>query len=86
MIIQSTREATREELIQRIEELEKENEELKYWKREKGCSIQEVYELYIPKSVIRDKIIERQFELQQEYEDFENDIKLNTLIEILGDE
>lgn len=39
----------------------------------------------IPKSVIRDKITERQFELQQEYEDFENDIRLNTLIEILGD-
>lgn len=41
---------------------------------------------YIPKSIIRDKITERQFELQQEYEDFENDIKLNILKEILGEE
>lgn len=37
---------------------------------------------YIPKNVIRDKINERQFELQQEYKDFEDDIKLNTLQEI----
>lgn len=34
---------------------------------------------FIPKSVIRNKINERQFELQQEYIDFKDDIKLNTL-------
>ena len=63
----------------RIEELEKEN---KYLRDENAIYKNET----ISKSVIRDKIIERQFELQQEYEDFENDIRLNTLIEILGEE
>ena len=37
---------------------------------------------YVSKEVIRDKILERQFELQQEYEDFKDDIRLNTLQEI----
>lgn len=37
---------------------------------------------FIPKQVIRDKILEREFELQQEYEDFKDDIRLNTLQEI----
>ncbi len=36
----------------------------------------------IPKDVIRQKINERQFELQQEYKDFKDDIRLNTLQEI----
>lgn len=40
----------------RLEQLEKENKELKDWKSEQGCSIQEVYELFIPKSIIREKI------------------------------
>jgi hypothetical protein len=31
---------------------------------------------------LTDKICERQFELQQEYKDFEDDIRLNTLQEI----
>lgn len=35
---------------------------------------------------IKDKIIQRQFELQQEYKEFENDIKLNTLQELLDTE
>lgn len=39
----------------------------------------------VPKEVIIDKIRERQFELQQEYKDFKNDIKLNTLQEILAE-
>ena len=76
---------TLEHLIEarkKIEQLEKENKELKDWKSEQGCSIQEVYELFIPKSVIREKINERQFELQQEYKDFKDDIRLNTLQEI----
>ena len=37
---------------------------------------------YIAKNIIRDKINERQFELQQEYKDFKDDIRLNTLQEI----
>lgn len=36
----------------------------------------------INKDIIRDKINERQFELQQEYKDFEDDIRLNTLQEL----
>lgn len=49
-----------ENILNRVEQLEKENEELKHWKSEQGCSIQEVYELFIPKSVIREKIEEIQ--------------------------
>lgn len=37
---------------------------------------------FIDKDKIRDKINERQFELQQEYKDFKDDIRLNTLQEI----
>lgn len=37
---------------------------------------------YISKDIIREKINERQFELQQEYKDFKDDIRLNTLQEI----
>ena len=42
---------------------------------------------YISKDKIRELINERQFELQQEYKDFKDDIRLNTLQEIyyLGD-
>lgn len=36
----------------------------------------------IPKEIIREKINERQFELQQQYKDFKDDIRLNTLQEI----
>lgn len=36
----------------------------------------------VSKDIIRDKINERQFELQQEYEDFEGDIRLETLQEL----
>lgn len=41
-----------------------------------------IQENYIPKNIIREKINERQFELQQEYKDFKDDIKLNTLQEL----
>lgn len=37
---------------------------------------------FVSKDKIREKINERQFELQQEYKDFEDDIRLNTLQEI----
>ncbi len=36
----------------------------------------------ISKDIIRQKINERQFELQQEYKDFKDDIRLNTLQEL----
>lgn len=56
-----------------ITKLQKENEELQ--------------KQYISKDKIRELINERQFELQQEYKDFKDDIRLNTLQEIyyLGD-
>ena len=46
-----------------------------------------IQENYISRKEIRELINERQFELQQEYKDFKNDIRLNTLQEIyyLGD-
>lgn len=56
-----------------ITKLQKENEELQ--------------KQYISKDKIRELITERQFKLQQEYKDFKDDIRLNTLQEIyyLGD-
>ena len=60
-------------ILNLITKLQKENEEL-----QKQC---------ISKDKIRELINERQFELQQEYKDFKDDIRLNTLQEIyyLGD-
>lgn len=43
----------------------------------------EEYYDFISKQKIKDKILYRQFELQQEYKDFEDDIVLNTLQELL---
>lgn len=37
----------------------------------------------IPKQTLIEKIRERQFELQQEYKEFKDDIKLNTLQDLL---
>lgn len=48
----------REDDRQALENLIKGYRELEEWKREKGCSIQEVYELFIPKSKIKEKIEE----------------------------
>lgn len=45
-----------------------------------------IHENYILKQKIKDKIIERQFELQQEYKDFENDSILLALKELLESE
>ena len=41
-----------------------------------------IQENYISRDEVRDLINERQFELQQEYKDFKDDIRLNTLQEI----
>ena len=47
-----------------------------------------IQENYVSRKEIKELINERQFELQQEYKDFKDDIRLNTLQEIyyLGDE
>lgn len=42
-----------------------------------------IYENYIPVQKVKDKISERQFELQQEYKDFEDDAILIVLQELL---
>jgi hypothetical protein len=77
-----------EELCERICQLEKELKEEK--EKNKGLNailtlVNIGLENYISKDKIRDLIVERKFELQQEYEDFENDIKLKILEELLGD-
>lgn len=41
-----------------------------------------IQENYISRDEVRELINERQFELQQEYKDFKDDIRLNTLQEI----
>ena len=68
----------------------KENEELKKSKitYEKVRDIQEknkniVDKNYISVQKVKDKISERQFELQQEYKDFEDDVILIVLQELL---
>lgn len=48
--------------------------------------VQEINKNYISKSKVLAKIRERQFELQQEYKDFADDIKLNTLQDLLEEE
>lgn len=72
-----------EELIKR---LQKENEELKY-KYNKALSDViagvDLDNTYISKQKVKDKISERQFELQQEYKDFEDDSILIVLQELL---
>ena len=85
-----------EELCERICQLEKELKEEKEKNKRiedktfcigrrygKSHELKMVLEEYISKDKIRDLIAERKFELQQEYEDFENDIKLKILQELL---
>ena len=61
-----------------LDESEKSNEYILYknekWIKEKYC---------IPVQKVKDKISERQFELQQEYKDFEDDSILLVLQELL---
>ena len=85
-----------DKLVKRIKELEQENYIQKIELLENSIPKQKVknkikeleQENYVSKKEIRDLINERQFELQQEYKDFKDDIRLNTLQEIyyLGDE
>ena len=74
-----------------LKELKKENETLKTklldilegQKVIKEETPQYIEENYIPKQTVKDKISERQFELQQEYKDFEDDAILIVLQELL---
>ena len=70
-------------VINLIKSLQKENEELKdkYATFVKMSS--EVIANSIPVQKVKDKISERQFELQQEYKDFEDDAILTVLQELL---
>jgi formyltetrahydrofolate synthetase len=77
-------------VLEKCKKALKENEELKKSKitYEKVRDIQEknrniVDNKYIPKQIVKDKISERQFELQQEYKDFEDDSILLVLQELL---
>lgn len=74
-----------------IEKLQKENEELREkWDKDTHI-LQNELDLtnadkinnYIPIQKVKDKISERQFELQQEYKDFEDDSILIALQELL---
>lgn len=69
--------------INLVDRLQKENEELKdkYATFVKMSS--EVIANSIPTQKVKDKISERQFELQQEYKDFENDAILTVLQELI---
>ncbi len=44
--------------LKSLEKLLTRYKELEEWKKEKGCSIQEVFELFIPKSKVKEKIEE----------------------------
>lgn len=82
------------ELEFKVEKLQKENEELKNklldtlegQKVIKEETPQYIKENYIPIQKIKDRISERQFELQQEYKDFEDDAILIVLQELLEGE
>lgn len=70
-------------ILNLIAKLQRENEELKdkYATFVKMSS--EVIANSIPVQEVKDKIIERQFELQQEYKDFEDDAILTVLQELI---
>ena len=70
-----------EDDIEALKNLIKGYRELEEWKREKGCSIKEVYELFIPKSKIEDKIEElKETADEDNLDDF---IRIQVLEEIL---
>ena len=64
-------------------ELKKENEELKEKYTNAQACANMVFDKVIPVQKVKDKISERQFELQQEYKDFEDDAILIVLQELL---
>jgi hypothetical protein len=77
-------EAYVEHMIRLDNELNLEKEKSKYeWIRQNCLSQELVNKLYIPIQKIKDKMSERQFELQQEYKNFEDDSILIVLQELL---
>ena len=73
-----------EHMIRLDNELNLEKEKSKYeWIRQNCLSQELVNKLYIPIQKIKDRISERQFELQQEYKDFEDDAILIVLQELI---
>ncbi len=82
------------EILSDYKRVLKENEELKFKERSRiigkygDAEIHDVINRtlsndYIPVQKVKDKISERQFELQQEYKDFEDDAILMVLQELL---
>ena len=61
----------------------KENEELKKFHIQDNKHLDFIMQHSIPVQKVKDKISERQFELQQEYKDFEDDAILIVLQELL---
>lgn len=72
-----------EKYEEHIEKLQKENEELKKLHIQDNKHLDFIMEHSIPVQKVKDKISERQFELQQEYKDFEDDSILLVLQELL---
>ena len=70
-------------ILNLIEKLQKENEELKRLHIQDNKHLDFIMEHSIPVQKVKDKISERQFELQQEYKDFEDDSILLVLQELL---
>lgn len=76
-----------ETILKELKRLQEENSKLERANKTYINSIQNItpvlLEDYIEKDKIREKIEERKFKLQQEYRNFEDDIKLNILEELL---
>ena len=70
-------------ILNLIEKLQKENEELKKFHIQDNKHLDFIMENSITVQKVKDKISERQFELQQEYKDFEDDAILIVLQELL---
>lgn len=77
-----------ESMIQDLREIEAELRKKEEYRKANIIDLFIKYSTHckIDKSVITNKINERKFELQQEYIDFDNDVKLNTLQELLGEQ
>lgn len=69
--------------IDLIEKLQKENEKLKDKTIKYDKTLENLQKETIWKQKVKDKISERQFELQQEYKDFEDDAILTALQELI---
>jgi hypothetical protein len=70
-------------VLKLIKKLQKENEEFKRLHIQDNKHLDFIMQHCIPVQKVKDKISERQFELQQEYKDFEDDAILIVLQELL---